>query len=317
MTGKRHSRVGVAASPCHLRFILQQGHIRLFAFEVCLHLRRRVRLRLAAGRKRRRRRRLAYVAYCAPFFLSLSYTNVTHAFVLNNVIPPQLLLWRLLVRHQPVSASEAAGCACAVLGVAVVVMAHGDGASLFGDLIALVGAAGGAAYFEVSKDARANLNIWHFALLIHAVILPVWVAAAFALSAADVRPTMSFDPTTGIFGGLAPTRIATTAIFTIGTVVGSIGYVACLKAVNATAVSSVVLLEPVVGTIVAYFLHQEPPPAWTTLVGFAFVILGTALILAGSSLVTRTRTWLMPLALRDPHHALARWCAWRCPPSSL
>jgi len=76
----------------------------------------------------------------------------------------------------------------------------------------------------------------------------------------------------------------------LGTIVGSIGYVAFLKAVNATAVSSVVLLSPLVGTAVAWFLKQEPAPAWTTLAGFTFVCMGTLMILLSSSLNRVTKT---------------------------
>ena len=56
------------------------------------------------------------------------------------------------------------------------------------------------------------------------------------------------------------------------------------------AVSSVVLLEPLVGTAVAWFLKQELAPAWTTLAGFAFVCMGTLMILLSSSLNRVTTT---------------------------
>ena len=142
----------------------------------------------------------------------------------------------------------------------------------------------------LAKRVRDAVELSHLLLIQMAINLPIVVALAAAFEnpggAFFLRP---LDPAGGVFGWLTREQIAPqTFIAVFGTVVGTAGYVASLKYLDATVVAIAMLMEPVLATAVGWLAGANAFPRPVTLAGMALVTAGTFAVVVDAGRKKRT-----------------------------
>lgn len=236
---------------------------------------------------------LSYAVFLMTFLWSLSHTSIDHAYIFNNCHSLLMVVGRLLLGRY-VSQFEGTGTAIGVMGGVLTTLeshqsssgARVEPVSLAGDLVALVGAIGGALYLITAKKLRTELDISllfvGMFILLALLIIPVLVLL-------DIPFEVSRDPTIGLLGWLDPSRMASEAyIVLVCTLVGTLGYVAVMKYFAPIVVSVVMLVEPILATFMGVAVGVDVFPGLLTIGGSLLIIAGTALVVASNSSKTQT-----------------------------
>ncbi|CEG35103.1 drug metabolite transporter superfamily [Plasmopara halstedii] len=237
---------------------------------------------------------LSYAVYLMTFLWSLSHTSIDHAYIFNNCHSLLMVVGRLLLGRY-VSQFEGLGTVIGVIGGALTTLDHQQASSdsiqvvqisLAGDLVALVGAVGGALYLITAKRLRTEMDI---------TILFVGMFSLLALlifpmfSLLNIPFEASRDPEIGLFGWLDPSRAVSEAyIVLVCTLVGTLGYVAVMKYFAPIVVSVVMLVEPVLAAFMGVAVGVGVFPGLITIMGSLLVIAGTALVVISNSSRTQT-----------------------------
>lgn len=180
------------------------------------------------------------------WFASLRYTSVASSTVLVNTQPFFVILFGLLFLKTPVSRNTLLAVIFAVFGT--VLLSWGDfslgGTSLYGDVLALVGAVFIAIHYLFSSYLRQHLDtvpyttlLYSFCTLILAVMVPLR-GASFA-----GHPPLDY--------------LMCAALAFFSTILGHTLFSWCMKYLPASAVSLSVLGEPVLAAVIAFFLFSE------------------------------------------------------------
>ncbi|KAJ0410668.1 hypothetical protein ATCC90586_003737 [Pythium insidiosum] len=153
---------------------------------------------------------------------------------------------RVLFTGQPVALMEGAGAAVGLIGGAVTTMdttqAEGDdivSATAFGDLVALAGAFGGAAYFMIAKTLRPKMDLVTFMSCLTGVSATC-LLITMLLTGQEL--SLSMNTHHGIFGWLNPTSdrllIAFYLVF-VCDLIGTMGYISVMKYFDPIVISVV------------------------------------------------------------------------------
>lgn len=202
----------------------------------------------------------------ASWIASLEYTSVAASVVLVSTTPIFVALALTTIWREKLARAVWVGIALGMAGTALVGGADFGGSSLKGDALALLGGATVAGYVLAGRRARQHLGILEYAVVTYGVaallLAPFVIVGDAALTG---YPAVTWWAIAGLIVG--PQLLGHTVI----------NYV--LADIDATTVSMSVMAEPVVATVLAYFLFSETPPF--------LVYPGGAAILAGIYLVTR------------------------------
>jgi drug/metabolite transporter (DMT)-like permease len=212
---------------------------------------------------------LALALHFATWIASLAWTSVAASVLLVNTAPLFTLgLARFFLGEAP-SASTLQAMVLALAGAALI--AVGDWgpsrAALWGDLLALLGAATLSAYHVIGRGLRE-------ALPLGAYVLGVWATAAAVLgvlAAVGGVPLAGYSPRT--FGWLLGLAL-------VPTVAGHGLVNRSLRVLPAPTVGLFLLGEPVGASVLAYLAFGEVPGAWT-LAGGALVLAALVLVVRG------------------------------------
>ena len=212
-----------------------------------------------------------YVAAVAAFRLA----PVAEATLFVNASPLFAVAWALAWR-EPLSRAQLAGTALALAGVAVIVLpgllssADADRQRLLGDALALVAAAGMAAYavaFQRLGDrAPLPLLVTTLAFALGAVALAASSAVLGAEAYAGLDGARSW-------GALIALAAVTTAIPTLAFSTAS-------RRLSAVVATTVRLLTPAFAAVAAWLALGEAPSEWAVL-GGALVVVGLVWSLRG------------------------------------
>ncbi|KAE8989568.1 hypothetical protein PR003_g16278 [Phytophthora rubi] len=237
---------------------------------------------------------LSYAVFLMTFLWSLSHTSIDHAYIFNNCHSLLMVVGRLLLGRY-VSQFEGLGTAIGVIGGALTTLDHQQSSatggevvqvSLAGDLVALVGAVGGALYLITAKKLRTEMDISILFVgmftLLALLIFPVF-------SLLEIPFETSRDPEIGLFGWLDPSRAASEAyIVLVCTLIGTLGYIAVMKYFAPIVVSVVMLVEPVLAAFMGVAVGVDVFPGLLTIAGSLLIIGGTALVIVSNSSKTQT-----------------------------
>jgi drug/metabolite transporter (DMT)-like permease len=184
---------------------------------------------------------------------SLAYTTVASSVVLVSMQPLFVAILSVtLLREKPGNA-QWVGIAVAVVGACIIGWGDFGGGSraMFGDGLALSGAAFGAGYYVIGRALRKRLDLWLYIGLVYGI------AAAFLMAAAAVRADVVLTGYNSrdwlIFFALAAGPM----------MIGHTGVNYALRYVPAYLANLVTLGEPVGATIIAWLLvsiHEVPGP---------------------------------------------------------
>ena len=204
---------------------------------------------------------LHFVAWTA----SLEHTSVTSSVVLVTTSPLLIAAVSYVAYRERVTAHLAGGIALGLAGSLVI--AVGDRAAgereLFGDLLALVGAVGAAAYFLIGRKVRREMsNVSYIA-----IVYPTSAVLLLAAVAATGAPMTGYSSFTYVI----------LALMALGPqLLGHSSLNWALGHLSATLVAVAVMAEPVGATILAWLvLGEAPPPA--SVAGGGLVLTGVYL----------------------------------------
>ena len=215
-------------------------------------------------------------AHFATWITSLSFTTVASSTILVATTPLWITLAKWLFMSSPPSSLIVIGMVVATLGAAMIGFGDlGGGKSpLLGDALALAGAIFLAAYFLLGQASqRSGLG------------LQSYIGIAYGIAA------VSLIPLPGIigfpyFGYTFETVIWISLLALLPTLIGHTGLNFAMKHLDATWVATLILLEPVGATILAYLFFKEIPPLMT--------ILGALVILLGITVTTQVSSARSP-----------------------
>ena len=188
---------------------------------------------------------------------------------------------------------EVLGACTALSGVAALVMLTSrEGAasgasryirapSLAGDLAAVFSALCMAVYLSIGRSQRAWMPLWMYACPVTAVAAAV--AAAVSL-AAEPGTSAGAAGDAALFGWLASPRSAVLALAAgvVPTILGHSMANLALGHVHPLTISVVQLLQPIIGSIYAFFLGIAGPPSAVVALAAPLILGGIALVVTGS-----------------------------------
>jgi drug/metabolite transporter (DMT)-like permease len=200
---------------------------------------------------------------------SIAFTTVAASVVLVNTQPALVALLSAGWLHEPPTRRQWSGIAVAMAGAFVVALPDmtsatnaSTGRALFGDGLALAGAAAAACYFVAGRKLRSTLDLWPYVAVVYGTCFVVLIVFAALVHA----PVIHQPPRElAIFFGLA-----------IGPMLlGHTGLNWALKYLPAYVVNLTLLGEPVGATALAAILPGiRELPGMATLVGGALILAG-------------------------------------------
>jgi drug/metabolite transporter (DMT)-like permease len=210
---------------------------------------------------------LFLAAHFASWISSLDYTSVAASVVLVSTTPIFVALTQSLLFKEAQGRGVWIGIVLGLGGTALVGGADFGGQSLTGDVLALIGGASAAGYVLAGRRSRQTLGILEYAVVTYGVAAVVLVVACVWRSAPlGGYPAGTWWAIAGLIVG--PQLLGHTVINFV------------LADIDATTVSMSIMAEPIVATILAYFLFSEVPSV--------LVYPGGAAILAGIYQVTKS-----------------------------
>lgn len=208
-------------------------------------------------------------AHFGLWISSLGYTSVAASVVLVCTQPVFVAVLARIFLKEPTSVMAWSGILVAVGGTAVISVDGAVGESaMFGNLLAIGGAITVAFYVLLGRVARGSgLSLLSYAVVVYATA----GAILWAVALKSETPITGFSPTTWAW------------ILAIGVgpqVLGHTLFNWALRWMKASTLSSTILVEPVLSTILALLLLGEVPGA-LTLGGGLIVLGGVGLVIRG------------------------------------
>lgn len=210
---------------------------------------------------------VALAVHFATWIASLSYTSIAASVLLVNLAPLFTLFLSWAALGEKASARLVAAVGIALVGAGLIAAGDWNGggrAPLFGDLLALVGAAMLSIYHVIGRGLRAALPLM-------AYVQAVWTTAAMALGAFVLASATPLAP--------YPTRawLCFVALALVPTLLGHGLVNRSLRLLPAPVVGLFLLGEPIGATALGFLFFREAPGA-LTLVGGALVLLALVLL---------------------------------------
>ena len=205
----------------------------------------------------------------ATWITSLNYTSVASSTVLVATAPVFVGIGSALFLKERLSRQLIFGIFVTISG-AIIISFQEFGSSensLFGNMLALSGAIGGAGYFLIGRNLRSRINTFDYATVVYSITAIMLLAIALF---------MNLNMT-----GYAPKIFL--ILFLIAIIPQVIGHTSLnwsLKYVSATTVSVITLSEPISASILAFFILGEKI--------MVIQFIGGILILVGVSLTLKS-----------------------------
>jgi drug/metabolite transporter (DMT)-like permease len=249
-----------------------------------------------------------YAFMTAAFVVALDLTTVVNAFVLSDLAPLFLILGRWIM-GLPVLYTEGLGAAIGFLGGTVCALDQSSSSSmdlnmtgeivstssrqthphaLTGDLLAFLASAATVIYLLIAKKLRPHVDLFMFMFLLMS-IASLFMLAYMILAGEDIR--LSDDPNFGLWGWirLTPDRLPLELyLAVVCNVLGTTGYVAVMKYFEPVVVSTVMLMEPVLGALMGVAAGLDPLPGLQTWIGDGVVTVGIVLVVWSGAKTTET-----------------------------
>jgi len=228
------------------------------------------------------------------FVLSLDYTSVGNAMILNNSQALILMLGKFFVGER-ISNLEMMGAAIAFSGAVLCSVDAADqdpkaevggfdgknsNMTLWGDAFGLISAFGGVGYLVFAQKVRSQLNLYIF-MFLNMFQNSLYALALIVVSGREY--TWDMERYHGLFSWLSPSspdRLLLTVIAVVFcNFLGVMGYIRAMHYFDKLVISVAGLMEPVVATVLAYGLSVGLLPGWKGWLGNIFVAGGTFLVI--------------------------------------
>ncbi len=205
----------------------------------------------------------------ATWISSLDYTSVASSVVLVNTNPIWVGILTPFISKDRITRLTALGIVISVVGG--VIIGAGDfaigGKALLGDILAILGSISAALYLLIGRNLRPKLSLVAYVIVVYGTAAVLLWAVVLAMG----LPITGFTPAT--WGALV-------GIAVVPQILGHSTYNWALRWVTASLVAVSLLGEPVMATIMAYFLFGEGL-TWAKVTGGGLILLGIYLAARG------------------------------------
>mgnify|MGYP001208418042 CR=1 FL=1 len=208
---------------------------------------------------------------------SLDHTTLTRSllFVTSH---PLVIVFGMWFFKKPVDKKSAFGALIGFMGAAVVIggVESEGNASIIGDFAAFIGAVTVVGYLAAGRILREWMPLFVYAFpvtLIAAILLAISSLFTEGISISNDIPQLA------VFGWLSLTWLPYVVYLAVGPgIVGHTGINAVLKWFSPLLISVCLVMEPLIGTIIGYFLGTTSVPGIWTLFGGIILIFGTVIV---------------------------------------
>jgi drug/metabolite transporter (DMT)-like permease len=241
---------------------------------------------------------MCYAFMTSAFVIALSYTTLANAFVLSNLAPLFIIVGRTVLGYS-VLYMEGIGAMIGFMGGTVCAFdqaptVYGNGLvrehpkALLGDSLAVMASAAVAIYLLLAKKLRPHIDLFVFTFLL------MFVSSIFVLLYMIItKEPMSFSNHIdyGLWGwtnwqwNRLPLEFYLAFVCNI---VGTTGYIAVMKYFEPIVVSTVMLSEPIIGSLLAAAVGSDPLPGIQTWLGNIVVAVGIFLVVWSGARSTET-----------------------------
>lgn len=236
---------------------------------------------------------LGYTAMTTSFATTLSMTSMAECYILSNVHSLVLIGWKVITR-QRVLLAEGAGAVIGLLGVIICaddtntedpssIISTDRHQPVLGGLVAIVGCVAMAAYLTLAKRIRESMDLFVFMFCLMG--LGSFYLLAFMLIKGDTA-TLSNDTAHGLWGwtNLSPDRLPLELyLAVVVNLIGTTGYVGAMKYFEPIVVSTTMLMEPLLATLMGAGAGVDTFPGLQTRIGGALVTMGCFLVIWSDS----------------------------------
>lgn len=239
----------------------------------------------------------SYAVLTGAFVIALEMTSLANAFILSNLASIVIIFSNFVIgiKILPLEGTGAfiglsGALVCALAPHAVAVEATGRmlstlaaGQEQIGDAIAFLASLGTALYLTLAKKLRYKMDLFVFMFLLF-TLASVFMLCFMIVTGEEVQ--LSTDPNVGIIGwmNIVPDRLPLELYMAIVcNIVGTTGYIAVMKYFDPVVITMVMLTEPAIATLLGIIAGVETIPATQIMVGNAFVILGSIIVIASES----------------------------------
>jgi drug/metabolite transporter (DMT)-like permease len=208
---------------------------------------------------------LLLALHFATWITSLAYTSVAASVVLVSTTPIFVGVASGLLLREPLARDMFSALVIVTRGGVLIGLGDlGQGVhQLWGDVLALIGAAGAAGYFLIGRRLRARLSLL-------AYVFPVYGTAAVTLMLVMLLSGLPRFPS-------YPQTWLWLLLMALGPqILGHSSLNWALRYLSATYVAIATLVEPIGSTLLAWWLLGERPSLWTV-AGGTLIIAGVAL----------------------------------------
>lgn len=192
---------------------------------------------------------------------------------------PLIIVFGMWILRKPIGYRSTIGAIIGFFGASVVILA-GDSegnATLLGDSFAFLGAVTVVGYFTAARVLRSWMPLFVYAF-------PVTLIAAILLSISSLigegSTLLITEPEISLFGWIANFKWFILVIYlAVGPgLIGHTGLNGILKWVSPLLISSCLVMEPLIGSIIGYYLVSTEIPVFETILGGSIMIIGTLMV---------------------------------------
>ncbi len=211
---------------------------------------------------------------------SLDHTSLTHS-LLFVTAHPLVIVVGLIALGRPIGGKQTLGAIVGFVGAAITLLGftnEGD-VTLIGDLAAFIGAVAIVGYLLVGRTLRSWVPLFVYAF-------PVTLVAALLLGMSSVvlegASFTELPSKTSLLGWSDLVWLPAVAYLAIGPgLVGHTGINSVLKWLPPIVISVAVLFEPLIGSLLGWYLGTADVPGVYTWLGGPFLIAGVILVTLG------------------------------------
>lgn len=214
----------------------------------------------------------------SAWMLSLDLTSVAHSLLFLCSTPILMVLY-YLARRKPLKKSEIIGVIVGCAGMIIICIEKNspEGATVLGDMMALIGSAAIGMHFVLSENLT-NEGGFYYLTIINAVAAVTCLFCSL-INALSINGASGFEVLLEFFSWLY-TFDGLYAAY-LGIFVGFIGngcFYFMLQYTSALVVTIVLFFEPITGSIVAWCFGYQAEPSVYTWVGGLIILIGNFIV---------------------------------------
>ena len=228
---------------------------------------------------------LALALHFGSWVASLDETSLTHSLLFVTahpliIIVGMLILARFIITQRRPTKKEIMGACIGFIGAVIALLdqGHQQGdhtVTIWGDFLAFMGAVFVVGYLVSGRVLRKWMPIFIYAFIVTLIGALLLIPASWAIE--------SQFSEYGVFGWTSNEFFPWfLALALIAGILGHTGLNTCLRYTSPLVISTVVTMEPILGSIIGYLIFDEGLPGFWTWIGGPILVIGIIVVVLGA-----------------------------------